>query len=605
MKRVAVAFVLSLLASRLIADPGSAFDRAEALSTGRDLAKSRDLYREAAINDPDPKRRDQAAIAAATLDWYVFHDTAAAREEFARVGDSSTEASRAWSERASMELELTRDYSEARSDAARASALAQTLDDRERAALRSAAAAIEPVRQAHLDHKCSGNETALREMEATLESTIRAGGPTIESARLLLDAAILSRDEATALKGMRWYYAAVPALVPSSVSDRRRFGLALAQARLYLEAELVLANPCEPALTADDAIQDVLAYSAALRRIADRVAEHHRAIARGADDTPEFRKELMAESSRLWNSLSWPAERPELSLPRLAEEMRRRFGAVISMGETDGIFSVLYGHAVIDQTRPVEQYGRKASLRYVSLDGMVSGGYATWATRGRSGTGGWIGSDAIYEIRPMYADDAIRTWRRLTDRGLRARDDEEIAAETLRDADRARTDQIQYFPGVARRLKRQAAENTLRRLTRRGLRGDQLRDAYLLSASQNVFNYSIWAHEGRHAIDKKIFKIADNVELEFLAKLSQVTFAAIPRGALGSILDPVGPPSAHGIANAMILRLLDDWMRIHRAEIAHFDGQQPPLIQLDKLTDAQLRTAMRSFDPLAAASHGR
>ncbi|HEX3109537.1 MAG TPA: hypothetical protein VHU41_10620 [Thermoanaerobaculia bacterium] len=603
MKVVTAVFglLLAFPASQVIADPGNSFDQAEALSTGRDLAKARDLYHDAAIHDPDPKRRDEAAIAAATLDWYVFHDTAAAKEEFARVSDSSAEASRAWSERASMELELTRDFSEARADAARASALAQTLADRERAALRSAAAAIEPVRQAHLDQKCSGNETVLREAEAILDSAIRDGGPTIDSARLLLDAALLSRDDATALKALKWYYAAVPALVPSSVSDRRRFGLALAHARLYAEAELVLANPCEPALTADNAIQDVLAYSAALRRITARVAEHHRAIARGADDTPEFKKELMAESSRLWNSLSWPSGQPELSEPRFEEEMRRRFGAVITLGETDGIFSALYGHSVIDETRPVEQYGRRASLRYVSLDGMVSGGYATWATRGRSGTGGWIGSEAIYEIRPMYADDAIHTWRRIMDRGLRTRDDEEIAAETLRDVQRARTDPIQYFPGLARRLKRQAGEKTLQRLTRRGLRGEPLRDAFLVSASQNVFNYSIWAHEGRHAIDKKIFQIADSVELEFLAKLSQVTFAAIPRGALGSILSPVGPPSAHGIANAMILRLLDDWMRIHRAEIAQFDEHQPPLIQLDKLTDAQLRAAMRSFDPLAAA----
>jgi hypothetical protein len=236
---------------------------------------------------------------------------------------------------------------------------------------------------------------------------------------------------------------------------------------------------------------------------------------------------------------------------------------------------------------------------------MVAGGYATWATRGRSGTGGWIGTDAIYEIRPMYADDPVTRWRRLTDRQLRARDDESIAAETQRDVERAHDDPIQYFPGVAKRLQRQAAEKMRRQLERSGLRGDRLRDAFLARARRDVFDYSIWAHEGRHAIDKKIFEMTDSAELEFFAKLSQVTFASIPRGALGSVLDPVGPPSAHGTANAMILRLLDDWMRIHAREIAHFDWRQPPLIQLDKLTDSQLRAAMRSFDPLSAASHAR
>jgi hypothetical protein len=40
-------------------------------------------------------------------------------------------------------------------------------------------------------------------------------------------------------------------------------------------------------------------------------------------------------------------------------------------------------------------------------------------------------------------------------------------------------------------------------------------------------------------------------------------------------------------------------MRGHSAEIAGYDPRRPPLVQLDKLTDAQLRAVARSLDPIA------
>jgi hypothetical protein len=40
-------------------------------------------------------------------------------------------------------------------------------------------------------------------------------------------------------------------------------------------------------------------------------------------------------------------------------------------------------------------------------------------------------------------------------------------------------------------------------------------------------------------------------------------------------------------------------MSSHPAEIAGFDPKRPPLAQLDKLTDAQLRTVARALDPIA------
>jgi hypothetical protein len=41
------------------------------------------------------------------------------------------------------------------------------------------------------------------------------------------------------------------------------------------------------------------------------------------------------------------------------------------------------------------------------------------------------------------------------------------------------------------------------------------------------------------------------------------------------------------------------WMRAHGSEIRGFDAMVPVLPQLPLLTDAQLRRAFRSMDPLA------
>ncbi len=134
-----------------------------------------------------------------------------------------------------------------------------------------------------------------------------------------------------------------------------------------------------------------------------------------------------------------------------------------------------------------------------------------------------------------------------------------------------------------------------------GLAGDELRGAFIAQAIRDKFESSIWAHEGRHAIDKTIFHISDSPELEFRAKLSEVALAPSPR-MLGSILRPVGGTSAHGVANKKILEGVTEWMVNHAAEIHGFDSSHPALPQLDLLSDAQLRAAFRSLDPLATQS---
>ena len=126
----------------------------------------------------------------------------------------------------------------------------------------------------------------------------------------------------------------------------------------------------------------------------------------------------------------------------------------------------------------------------------------------------------------------------------------------------------------------------------KGLAGDQLRDAYIARVERDVMESSIWSHEGRHAIDKKYGHWITSPELEFRAKLSQLQFAPSPLHAIVDIAGSGNPEfgdTPHGKANRRIAQALFDWMKAHNAQINGLDASKPLMLQLDKLTDDQVR----------------
>jgi hypothetical protein len=569
----------------------SPFDEADSMT--RKLGRARELYRKAAISDPDPKRRDRAHIRAARIDWHVFQDATSARTTLAKVQDAESAL-----ERARMEIHLTHDFKAARAAADRAMQVATKQADNVDAHLLHATATIEEARQARLAGRCPKDVDALRSAMVELRGVIDTIGPQVDPSRLLLNAALMSGDDATALQAWRWYYADVPSAVPASIPARPELGYALAKSKLFEEAELVLRDPCAPA-EADAATRDLLTYATSLRRVRTLADEHHRAIARGTNDDDKMRKAIEKEAEALWNALSWNGARPKFSLEAAAKEFDRRFGAVVTLGDVDGAANVVVGHRVVDEKRQVEQYGHRAAIRFVQLDGMYAIGYLGWLTRGQTGTGGWNGDDDIVQIRPMYANGPIRRWRRITDSELRAKQEEEIADETRRDLERGKNGRLEYFRGLDLRLQRQFADGLRDSLAATGLSGDALRDAFIKRAREIEFASSIWAHEGRHAIDKQVFKIDNDTELEYRAKLSEVAFAPAPRAGLSAILSILGGSGAHAKANERVLKGVEKWMRANAGAIARIDQTRPLLPQLDLLTDDQLREAFRSLDPLA------
>src|SRR4029079_19016282 len=121
--------------------------------------------------------------------------------------------------------------------------------------------------------------------------------------------------------------------------------------------------------------------------------------------------------------------------------------------------------------------------------------------------------------------------------------------------------------------------------------------------------HSIWIHEGRHALDAKYHKARkfDQAELEYHAKLAEILLGDFPRMAFASINDSlVNSDSSHGLANTRIMSAYAHWIAGHSTNVRGFDPKLPALLQLDKLSDTQLRSVaagLGDFDVPAARPH--
>jgi hypothetical protein len=617
--RLIVAATLLVVFAVATPPPPATIEDAQRAVANNDYTRARDLYSRAIEHIADARQRDRALITLANIDWRVFHDGAAARAALDRVSEGSNEVGQAIVERARIAAELDRDGPAAIAIAKRAFGAEIQPTARIRAIVIAAQAAIEPLIRERLAGHC-GDATTVGLAEKGLQGLIAARGPFIRATRPLLDAALLTGDGPTALEAWRWYYGLGPGVpVPNQLitagetlahilpawqeKDRRALGLALAQSRLFREAALVFRDPCTQApLAHDPEVDAVIAYEESLRHIEEIADEHYRLYASGHDDTPHFHKAIEDEGRALWPRLG---HTEAYSRDALDSDLARRFGTKITMGVTNGVNDMHLGHIISDDDIDVEQYGRRARLHVILVDGLISNGFLTWALDGNGGDGGTATDQAIYQFRPMYADGPLIEWVSLSDKVVRAERDQIMAEETARDEQRAVNDPNGPLPGLNMRLRREYDDEVMSSLRAQGLDGAALREAFMARVRTDDYASSIVAHEGRHAIDKKHFSFKSSADLEYRAKLSEVALAHSPRGAIaGHIFAAINADSPHGQANRRIETAVAKWMKQHAAEIAGLDTAKPLLPQFDKLTDEQIRTAFRSLDPLAAGASG-
>jgi hypothetical protein len=577
-----------------------------------------------------PGDRDVAAEELARIAWRIDGNTKAARARLSKITANARRKTSPLLLLSRMERATGR-WDAARSAARRAIGAAATDTERRDATVAlSSALVAEEVEAARVGDSDAFGEDARRRLAealALVEPIVRDEPGLLEPSGTALDAALLLGNGPAALAAFDSYYltagAADSALLagPRAVLSERLPGWkgpaasreereavvgALADSRLFAEAVILAKDPRTPREASVDSlprIRDLVLYESFVRDVRELTDRYYRDVARGTSDPAAWKRALRQRSERLWRGLSWPAERPpfdEKVLERSDDtELGNRFGTAGGIGMTGGREDLHMGHRVVDEKRVADQYGRRAEIRFLSLDAMVSNGYETWMWDGQGAHGGWGGSGFVVQVRPAYAGGGPWRWREMTDPERRAKALATIAAETVRE--RAAKNPYAYLPGLSRRLLEQGLLEFLDDERARGLAGGTLRSAFVAAADRAVIESSIFAHEGRHAIDAQFEKIEDSAEREYRAKLSEIAFATAPRLAFGGILtDDIGSPTPHGQANLKVMKGLVAWMAAHRAEIAGLEADAPLLPQLDKLTDEQLGAAARSLDPMAA-----
>ncbi|MEP5611805.1 MAG: hypothetical protein ABJP45_06120 [Cyclobacteriaceae bacterium] len=350
-----------------------------------------------------------------------------------------------------------------------------------------------------------------------------------------------------------------------------------------------------------DPIKDLMNYHAFLLEVERATVEFYRSEVADNSSEKSYKSAVRKAGSALWDQLSWTGKKPKFKDEVVQKELRKRFGMVLEFMNANGHFGVSLGHVVLDENRQVTQYGKTGNLRYIAIDHMVSNGYSSWFWDGAAQIGGWAPDESsILQVRSAYSNGPVRSWMAVTDsvkvEEIKAKIKENIAS----DDEIARKDPYAYLPGLDARITYNSNMRILSELKKSGFSGRELRTAFINTSEKYDLNASIFAHEGRHAIDKKHFGKQRSEDLEFTAKLSEIYFADHPFFSATAVLSQnIGDGTSHGQANQRVLKGIVGWMDQHKSEIQGFDSSRPTLPQLDKLSDDQLRSAVNSIDPMA------
>lgn len=599
------------------------------------IAEAAKAYEAVVAHTENDKERARAEHRRALLDWWFYEQPEEARSRLLAAAERGVQASSLLALLAAVEIDRDR-FEPAREAALRALLLAETEAETRDARELWARAVVQEALEARRAGEPTPDPKRLDEARRVLQELVADEVGARKPSLGLLRAGLLSGDGEAALAGWRSYFRVGPAgeiynLLEEPLAELSevlpgwrggadseatlRLVKALGASRFFEEAALV-ARELPEAETLPPRVAELVAYADFLRVVEETAERYYRRAALGETAPDELGRALLSELLSRWSDLGMPGEPPAVepveSLPaeRLREVMEGltpvvrpsladRFGTYVSLGNTAGYFDLHMGHSVLDEHHTVEQYGHTAEVRFILLDTMVSNGFQSWAWAYRLQHGGWAKPEAIYQVRPAYTDGPLEAWRELTDPEERRRWEEENRRRSEADLEIAARSPVAHLPGLEGRLHRAALEGLLEELRTRGFEGDELRRGFLAELEAATQDSSIFAHEGRHVIDKRE-GITASPELEFRAKLSEIAFARLPRAVMSRAIlgSNLGGPTPHGQANQRVAEGLVEWMEKHAEEIEGLEADRPLFPQLDRLSPKQLRRAACSMDPL-------
>lgn len=575
---------------------------------------------EAIANDPNrpPADREDALRHLALMDWRIAGDFATAEKRLDQADVIATKP-------AQNALAIARErraagrFEDARVAASRALLLAANDGERQAASLELCQTA-----QARLRDKALATYGAAdrEELAAALKAAqaFLADPPTSSDLALIaLKLAVRAGDGGVALAAWRSFVRRPPFEMATTVlgASDKVFGArlsgyhgetrfahelvrALIDARLFREAMLL----ADKARLKSAEFADVRAYQHFVDVLSAETEEYYQHTAQGLNEAAAWQAKVIAQAQELWSELTWSGARPDFKLAAFPVQIEKRFGAYASIGETSGHVDLHMGHIFIDRTETVAQFGRSASLRFVALDWMVSDGYESWVWDGAQAHGGWAKPDAIYQVRPAYADGPLYWWRALSDPVTRAQREARIVAAEAQDAARVAQDPAGYLPGLSLRLGWLGLNELYSDVQAKFGAGPGLKANFIAAYEEAILKTSIFIHEGRHVLDKREFTGASALqseELEYRAKLSELQFSDFPRLDIGTIFnEQLGADTPHGRGAHRVVEGILAWANDHAGEIKGLDLAKPIQPQLVLLSDDQWHKAAAAQDPWAA-----
>lgn len=588
-----------------------------------------------AVHAKLPEERPEAIAWLVLFDWRYYQRFEQARKRLKTGLTSYPESPHLWEAACRFELEQKR-YAAAIAAGKQAVRFAEDDKDQRSAKLLLATARM----QESLDRfwetgtQAVSTKADLAEAIAILKDLLKAEPHFIDAAQILLTAAMLSGNGQEATRAWQAYYEGLSDTSPFpqmiqhlralqtqlqpwrgsklDPSHRDRIIETFLQSRMFLAAAIIATMHSRPE-NPSGLPHKAITYYRFLESLKDKTNEYYRLLALDEASFKQWERDIVLEAGNLWSALKlgkpWPA--PETlneavlqnlrnnELPQLRSYVREHFGAYFIFGQTAGYDDMHYGHIVHEETKAIEQYGQRGEITFLILDHMMSNGFQSWAWDFHMQHGGWARTDTIIQIRSDASSQLQQAWLLASDDKAAATFEKEIQQEQKSDLKLAKSKNIVYLPGVAKRLRLDGIRKLYQKMKSENPTTD-LESDFKRTVRTSMVNAAIFAHEGRHVIDKRK-GIRGSTELEYLAKLSEITFAELPKLSLVNNIfaSNLGSETPHGMANKRVMKGIVAWMKKHRSEIKDFDAAQPVLLQLPLLTDEQLRQAVRTMDPLA------
>ena len=434
-----------------------------------------------------------------------------------------------------------------------------------------------------------------------------------EGAKARLGIAILSGDAPAALTAWKDFYwltstDAPPAFIglrPARIFSK---GLRLGASHsdrvdlAYLLMRAGFADSLERYVTISDLAGQaetprwklVRAYLAQRKQLTNVALEVNRSLARGG--SKDDKRLQQAAVSALAELMAAAGARGD---PKQA--LAENYGLVGSVGLTSGYPSLHIGHLVEDRTQTIRQYGHEATIHFQMLDNMWANGFESWLWDGSAETGGWSGDNTIIQVRSGYTSGPISAFALVGDTPARRKAEAELARLAAQDLAIARSGRPGTMTGLNARLRLQMIDQVAAAARREAGAGD-FRRAFLNAYWRANNQQSIFVHEGRHAIDKAMAadpSKLDDTTLEYQANLSELALSDYPRMALWNLNHGIGGTTPHEQSSTRIIGHFASWIETHPKAVANYDPSIPAVVQIDKLSDGQIREIARTLDPLA------